>query len=558
MLDGPLSDLEDLEARYGENRVLAMALQEAEDRELRHSFAAQGGLLRFVEHFWPVLEPDTVFLQGWALEAMAAHLEATVDDTYGIRITRLLENVCPGSMKSLLLVFFTAWLWGPKKMPGKRILCMSYSEDNPQRDNRKTINLINSAEYQRLYGSVFKLTKSGEQLIENNKTGFKQAVGIRGGVTGKRADFLLIDDPNNISDGESEPIRDETNRKFKEAVSNRLNDMTKSTIVVIQQRSHQDDVSGMILQEGWPYVHLCIPLLYEAGRHCETPIWEDPRTEDGENYWPERYPEDAVQLAMDMGEFSFAGQFQQRPEPRGGGILKRDYWQDWDPEPNPLTGKRDFPVCDFVVASLDPAYTTKEQNDPSGFGIWGCFQTKDGDRAAILIHAFSRRLELCGPEPQPKPGETYADWKGRTQDEWGLIETVNDLCRRFKVDVLLIENKASGITVTQAMEKLFLRRRYQVQSVDPRGLDKMARVNIVQPVFSGKYIYAPLSKDYAQSVINECATFPRGKHDDQVDQTTQAIYWLRSNGFLIRREEQFMSKEESMKKYKQPPPIYAI
>ena len=215
-------------------------------------------------------------------------------------------------------------------------------------------------------------------------------------------------------------------------------------------------------------------------------------------------------------------------------------------------------MCDFIVASLDPAYKANEQNDPAGFGIWGCFQTKEGDRAVILIDAFSKRLEFCGPEPQPKTGESYADWKERTQDGWGLIETVNDRCKRFKVDVLLIENKASGITVTQAMEKLFLRRSFQVQCIDPRGLDKTARVIRIQPEFSGGYIYAPLSKDYAQSVINECATFPRGKHDDQVDQTTQAIYWLRSNGFLIRREEQFMSKEESMKKYKQPQPIYAI
>lgn len=534
-----------------------MALDEKLARKQRASFAAPGGFLRFIEHHWDVLEPDVPFLKGWALEAMCLHLEATVSPVNGTLITRLLENVCPGSMKSLMLVFFTAWVWGAKDRPGARFLSMSYSEDNPQRDNRKLINLIQSPKYQRLYKHVFKLTKAGEQLVENSRTGSRQSVGIRGSVTGKRADFLLVDDPNNLVEGESDAIREETNRKFREAVVNRLNDMVNSVIVVIQQRAHQDDVSGMILQEGWPYVHLCIPLLFEADRRCKTAIgWCDPRTEDGENYWPDRYPPEAVQQAMDTGDFAFASQYQMRPEPRGGGILKREYWRDWNPEPDPRTGRRAFPQCDFVVASLDPAFTSKEENDPAGFTIWGAFQAPDGTRGAILLDAFREKLDIIGPHQERYSGETDEDYRARTSDQWGLVETVADRCKRFSVDVLLVENKASGLSVIQAMEKLFVRRRYQIQAVDPKRLDKMARVIRVQPEFSGGYVYAPASKDWAQMVINECAIFPRGRHDDLVDSTTQALYWLRTNGFLERREEQFLSKEEAMKKYKTAPALY--
>ncbi len=142
-------------------RLIAKAFDGKLAIQQRKEFAAPGGLLKFVEHFWHVLEPDTKFLKGWALEAMALHLEATVDPVNGVKITRLLENVCPGSMKSLLVVFFTAWVWGAKNRPGERFLCLSYSQENPERDNRKTINLINSPEFQRLYGKVFKLTKAG-------------------------------------------------------------------------------------------------------------------------------------------------------------------------------------------------------------------------------------------------------------------------------------------------------------------------------------------------------------------------------------------------------------
>ena len=542
-------DAADLLDHFGTKRAVALALQEKLDRKLNDEFAAPGGLLRFVEHFWPILEPDTKFLNGWALEAMALHLEATVDPVNGVKITRLLENVCPGSMKSLLLVFFTAWVWGPKGRPGERFLCMSYSQENPERDNRKTINLIQSAEFQRLYGKAFKLTKSGEQLIENDKTGFKQALGIRGSVTGKRASFLLCDDLNNIVDGESEAIRDETNRKFREACTNRLNDMVNSVIVVIQQRNHEDDVSGTILDAGLPYVHLMIPLLFEAPG-CETEIgWRDPRSIEGECYWPERYPPEAVDMARAMGEFAFAGQYQQRPEPRGGGILKRDYWQVWT--------EKAFPECDYILASLDPAFTSKEENDPSGFTIWGCFLTKEGTRAAILLHAFRKKLELCGPLTERWTGETADDYRSRTQPKWGLVETVNDLCKRFHVDQLIVEAKGPGHSVVQTMAKLFANARYGISLVDPKRLDKRARMERVQPEFSAGMIWAP-DKTWSNMVIDECAVAPRGKYDDLTDSTTQAIYHLRCSGFLERKDEQFEKKRAAMSQYKQPAPLYAI
>jgi len=549
----------------GAKRALAVAMNEQLARRERELFAAPGGLLKFVKHFWHVLEPETPFQDGWPLKAMAEHLEAVADG----RITRLLINISPGSMKSLLCsVFFPAWLWGAKDRPAARFLCLSYSEALPQRDNRKTINLINSPAYQRLYGKRVKLVKSGEELLETSATGSKQAAGLTGSVTGRRADICILDDPNNVADIESDAIREKAARIFQEAASNRLNDMTRSAIIVIQQRSHQDDISGIILEGGLPYIHLCIPLLYEPSRHCETEIgWSDPREEDRECFWPERFPDEAIQAAMDLGEFAFAGQYQQRPAPRGGGILRYEYWKCWNPVPNKITGKRDFPVCDFVLASLDPAYTAKQENDPSGFTIWGTFQTEKGERGAILLDAFSKRLELCGPDQPRYLGETDADYRARAQERWGLVETVADRCKRFKVDVLLIENKASGLSVVQAMARLFPRSRFQVQTYDPKGLDKTARVNMVQPVFSGGYIWAPYNveepldpgnKEWARMVIDECAVFPRGRHDDLVDSTSSAINYLRSNGFLDRREEQFISKDEAKRQYKAQPALYNI
>jgi hypothetical protein len=546
---------------------LLEVLEEKERRAAIDLHSGPGGLLHFVRYFWHILEPETEFVEGWALEAIALHLEATEDG----RIKRLLENVPPGAMKSLLSsVFFPAWLWGPKQKPAIRFLCMSYSTENPERDNRKLINLVQSEEYQRLYGDVFTLTKAGEQLIENDRTGFKQAVGMSGSVTGKRADFLILDDPNNVADIESDPIRKSTGTKFREAASNRLNDMVKSVIIVIQQRSHEEDVSGIILSDELPYVHLYIPLLFEEGRRCETEIgWSDPRTEDGECFWPERYPPAAVAEAKRMGDFAFAGQYQQRPEPRGGGIFKREYWQPWAPKID-ASGKQKWPACDYIIASLDPAFTAKQQNDPSALTVWGTFEW-EGERCVMLLQAWRKWLVLHGPTEEREQGETNEQYKARTKPGWGLVEHVTDAIEQFKVDRLLIENKASGIDVNTEMIRLY-RGKCSFELVDPKGLDKIARAYRVQPIFSADQVWAPWVPDdhkdpfasgnwrrWAATAIDEMASFPRGRFSDITDSATQALWWLREHGFLSRRTEQFDKRQRASRQYRTDTgPLYPV
>lgn len=505
--------------------------------------------MKFVAHFWPVIEPYTPLVRGWAMDAIADHLEAVARGD----IIRLLANVPPGSSKSTLCsVFLPLWIWTALDRPGERFLLLSYSSALPERDNRKKLAIMASPEFKRLYGNRFVLTKQGEELIENAKTGFVQAAGILGTVTGRRADIVILDDPNNVADIESERIRESTSINFREAVSNRLNDMERSAIIVIQQRSHEGDISGIILDEGFPYVHLCIPALYEEGRHCTTSIgWSDPRSQIDESFWPERFPNEVLDaLSLEIGEFGFAGQYCQRPEPRGGGILKREYWQHW--------GEKKFPELDFVLASLDPAFTSKQENDPSGFTVWGAFLTDTGHRALILLHAFRKRLELCGPDTTKHFTETYKDFKRRTEHKWGLVENIHDCCLRFHVDHLIVESKGPGHSVVQAMARLFPNPSYTVQLIDPKRLDKTARAIRVQPEFSAGQVWAPTDRAWADMVISECAVAPRGRTDDLFDSTSMAVFWLRSNGFLERREEQFTKREEALKKYKSPSPLYPI
>jgi len=549
--------------QLGAAKAAAYAARQLFVREERARHQRPGGLMAFVRYFWDVLEPDTEFSEGWALDSMALHLEAVADG----RITRLLINVPPGSCKSLMTsVFFPAWIWaaaptkGPggrkaKKKhgrPGCRFLALSYAAALTERDNRRMLLLIQSDKFQEMYGQRFDMVKSGEELLANNKTGFKQASSVRGTVTGARADIVILDDPNSIKEIESQVIRAETGRFFKEALSNRLNHMVKSAIIVVQQRSHEEDVSGVILSEGMPYEHLCIPLLAEVGRVPPTCIgWQDPREEDDECFWPERFPPEAIAEAQAMGDFAFAGQYQQRPEPRGGGIFKREYWNIWDPE----DGR--YPEFDFIVASLDPAYTTKQQNDPSGFVILGVnYDPIDGCRV-FLISAWAKRLVLHGPTMPRLSGESEHAWSLRTQPTWGLVQWLAWSCRRFAVDVLLVESKASGLTVVQELERLMLHREFGIEVINPGLADKETRAHRVQHLLAASMLYCP-DRPWAQAVIDECATFPRGAHDDRVDALTQGLWWLRQTGKLAHRVETAAAERAAAQHRTDQGPLYPV
>lgn len=533
---------------------LAAALRERELRAERARQSAPGGLIHFIRYFWHILEPGRPFLEGWALWAICRHLEAVSDG----RLRRLLINCPPGSAKSLLCnVFWPAWDWSANKRPDRRWLSFSYASHLTQRDNDKMLLLLQSSEFIELWGDKWELREKGKKKISNSRLGFKFASSVGGTVTGERGDIIVLDDPHSVTDGESEAVRESTTLWFQEAMANRLNDMDKSAVVIICQRVHEADVSGVVLAKGLPYEHLCIPMEYEPGNACSTSLgWSDPRTVEGECFFPERFTPDAVAEAKLMGEHVWAGQYQQRPEVRGGGMLKRAWWQTYTPP----EGK--WPLFDHVIASLDPAFTKDTLNDPSGFTIWGAFRQDNGDAGIMLLYAFRKHLELHGGRAEKWKGETDDDFRDRCKDTWGLVEHVHDACKRFHVDHLIIEAKGSGHSVAQEMRRLHGRAAYSIELVDPKGLDKIARVIRIQPMFTEGQIFAPYNpatgvfRNWAQMVIDECAIFPRGKHDDLVDSTTQALYWLRSYGFAVRHSEMFEAKADAERYTRPIEPLY--
>ncbi len=567
--------IESLEAEGTLERAYARALRRAEILDLRAEQSQNpGGLLPFIRHFWHLVEPKRKFVSGWALEAMCSHLEA-VDRG---EIQKLLITVPPGSMKSLLCsVFFPLWQWGPREKPEQRYLNFAYASHLTERDNTRMLQILVTPEWRELWGERhetvvdehtgqkrvfrcgFELVAAGKQKIETSRTGWKVATSVGGVGTGERGDGVLLDDPHSIKDDTSEVVRPETVRWFKEAMSNRLNDMDASFIIVIMQRSHESDVAGTIIDEKMDYVHLNIPMEYEIEQHCVTPIWSDPRTRPGECFWSERFSPRVVEhLKRPSNAHVWNSQYQQRPEPRGGGVIKRAYWQHYAPK----RGK--WPTFEYVLGSLDSAFTEKTENDPCGFTMWGIFQTEDGSWAAMLLTAWRKWLTLGGTKKFPPKRKTqgWADYKAETEEYWGIIQWVRYECARFKSDQLLIENKANGIDIYNECLKHAEHDPWSMTLIDPKSLDKLARLNRVQPLFAENLVYAITDKAYAQLAIDEAAKAPRGKYRDVTDSMTQALWYLRKNGYLehveVMQKRDERKRERAGKKIKGNKPLYGV
>jgi predicted phage terminase large subunit-like protein len=514
----------------------------------------------FIKEAWSIIEPGQPYIHGWHIDFICAHLEAITRGEVredGTPYNRLLVNVPPGTMKSLLIgVFWPAWEWGPQNMPHMRYVCASHSQDLAVRDGLRMRRLIQSEWYQKRWGDRVQLTGDQNQKIkfENTETGFRQAAAA-GSITGSRGDRVIIDDPLSVDDAGSDAVRNSTNTWFLEAVPTRLNNPKTSAIIVIMQRLHEEDVSGIILEKQLGYDHIMLPMRYDPSRAAPTALgYEDPREIDGELLFPQRFPVEVVDRdERAMGPYASAGQFQQTPEPRGGGIIKREWWQLWEHDV--------FPPMDYIIASLDTAYTEKTENDMSALTVWGIFSN---DMIAKPTKMVSRNGTLY--EAAINEGRSYAEQHPKLVliSAWAvrlplheLVSKVAATCKSMRVDLLLIEAKASGISVSQELRRLYGNEDWGVQMINPGAQDKMARLYSVQHLFAEGMVYAP-DRAWADQVITQCAQFPRAKHDDIVDTVSQALRHLRAAGLLTRSAEHLQQIEEGSRAKNTLKPLYDV
>jgi predicted phage terminase large subunit-like protein len=474
---------------------------------------AERRLIEYIELMWDVVEPERPFVRERPLEVVCEHLEAVTSG----EIRKLLINVPPGMTKSLATnVFWPSWEWGPRNMPSMRYVCFSYASPLTERDNDRFRSLVKSEKYQRFWGDRVTLVKDQTTKPTNARTGWKLASSIGGVGTGERGDRALIDDPHNVKESESETVRKETVRWFRESLSSRVNDPGISAFVVIMQRVHEEDVSGTIIAEEFGYDHLCLPMRYDdAYPRCSTSIGFVDTREHGDLLAPKRMPDWWLkEQERELGPYAYAAQYQQQPVPRGGGIIKDDWWQLW---------KEDFyPPFNFILGSFDGAFTEKDENDHSAYTIWGIYEDENGVLKIMLIYAWKVRMALHE-----------------------VVTKIAQTSRKYKVDQIIVENKATGHSVVQEMQRLFRNDKWGFYLFDPKrdgGGDKGARLHACVPTFTNQIVYAP-NKEWAQTVINETAMAPKGKYKDLADTVSQAILYMRNRGLVELRGEQTHSFE---------------
>ncbi|MHA1809339.1 MAG: phage terminase large subunit [Candidatus Heimdallarchaeaceae archaeon] len=310
------------------------------DREMVIAALCKKSLRHMVKYSWDIVV-NKPYYPNWHIDAICDHLEAVTRGD----IRNLIINIPPRHTKSTIVsVVWPAWEW--ISSPQVQWLFSSYTHSLTKRDNVKCRRLIQSAWYQRLFGSSFHLVLDQNEKIkyENNHGGYRLATSVEGAGTGEGGDRLVFDDPNNVRDSESSIVRGNTNIWFGESMLSRRNDPKKSSITVIQQRTHSMDVTGYCLStltEDMDWEHLCLPAFYEGrkkwvytgpgtglkqvDRKPHEPMtsigFEDPRTEIDEVLHPSRAGKKELH-ALVQGAYARAGQLQQRPSPRGGGLFE--------------------------------------------------------------------------------------------------------------------------------------------------------------------------------------------------------------------------------------------
>lgn len=466
--------------------------------------ACERSLVELIKRGWHVLEPGQPYRHGWHIEAIAEHLEAVTSG----EISRLLVNVPPGTMKSMACgVFFPAWEWGPRNLPHMRFMGTSYKDSLAIRDNVKTRRLVTSKWYQDLWGDRFAMIgdQNTKTKFENDRTGFREAMAFNS-MTGSRGDRVLLDDPLSVQMAKSDTERNTANDTFHESLPTRLNNPDTSAIIVIMQRLHEADVSGTILAGDYGYEHLMLPMEFEPERKCYTSIgFEDPRKVDGELLFDARFSRSVVDRDKKiMGSYASAGQFQQRPAPREGGMFHRAWFDSIRAVP---AGTRFCRGWDLAASDeKDSAYT-------AGVKIGAM-----PDGRFVIAHATRGQLLAGGVEKLIK--NTAASDKG-THSGAVMISLPQDPGQAGKAQVNYLVKQLAGYNVRKS----------------PESGDKITRAEPLSAQAEAGNVVILRTGDSAadawiEPYLDELCIFPNGKFKDQTDASSRAF-----NELATRKKE---------------------
>lgn len=476
----------------------ALSDPEAAIVELDRHIVAQDGLSSFIPLGWHLIEgASTPYVSNWHIDAICEHLMGVSAG----HIKRLAIAVPPRHMKSVSVsVTWPAFDWIDR--PWRRFLYASYAHALSIRDSVRCRRILASDWYRKRWGESHNLTEDQNTKIrfDNDKSGFRLSTSVTGMLTGEGADVIVVDDAHNVLEAESEKKRNRVLEWWDEAMSSRLNDQKTGAYVLIQQRVHERDLLGHVMSkesEDWTY--LCLPAEFEPDHPHRW--FRDPRKETGELLWPAHVPRKELdRLKARLGIYAAAGQLQQRPSPREGGIFKRSWFPIVEVAPHDTRWVRgwDLAGSEKKLIKSDPDYTAsvKVGWSPSA-------------QRWIIGHA-----ERFREEPH---------------------EVENRMLRRAEADgtqvPIQLPQDPGAAGKMWAQRLLVVLNRFSTYA-DPVTGDKLARAMGWAGRAGAKMVWI-LKGDWNDDFLTELTSFPTGGHDDQVDAASSAFDRLVNNTFGI-------------------------
>jgi predicted phage terminase large subunit-like protein len=464
----------------------------------------------FVLKVFKEVSPNSNYLDNWHIDVICHELMNTLEG----KQKRLIINIPPRYMKSIICsVAFPAFILGHN--PKASIIAVSYSDELASKLALDCKKIIESPWYQDVFpGARLSKNKKSTNDFEMTKGGGRYATSVNGTLTGRGADYIVIDDPIKPMDALSDLIREKTNDWYGSTLYSRLNNKNEGKILVIMQRLHDEDFTGYLLETDPSFKHVKMPAIAE-----EDEIWtvqdrisnkeKTFKRERNKPLHPER--EDLTKLYQSkeyMGEFNFAGQYQQNPMPREGGVIKKNWLQFYDEAELFKSIENAEIKVDCIVQSWDTASKIKEHND---FSV--CITVlRDTNDVNYLLKVYRDRLKF--PELIRKIAQKY--------------ETAKEKYKRSIV--ILIEDQASGTSLIQALR--------QDHKIYPVGIkpeyDKETRLMAVSHLIeNGNCLFPSNKPHWWLDFENELLRFPRGKHDDQCDALSQVLQHKTYNSIPI-------------------------
>jgi len=437
--------------------------------------------LSFVKHVWPE------FIEGAHHKEIAEKFNQIAQG----KIKRLIINMPPRHTKSEFASFLLpAWMVGRK--PDLKIIQTTHTTELAIRFGRKAKTLMDDPIYKQVFQTRLREDSQAAGKWETAQGGEYYAAGVGSAITGRGADLLIIDDPHSEQDALNMTSMERAYEWYTSGPRQRL--QPGGAIVLVMTRWNMKDLTGMLLKsqkelksDHWELIEF--PAILPSGKA----VWPE--------YWNIKELE-GVKASLSIGKWN--AQWMQNPTAEEGSLIKREWWRKWD---------RDYiPKLSHVIQSYDTAFLKKETADYSAITTWGVFhESDDAAPNLILLDALKERLEF--PELRKKAKEQYDYWKPES---------------------VVVEAKASGLPLTYELRKMGIP---VINYTPSKGNDKHARVNAVAPLFESGQIWAPDEK-FAEEVIEECASFPYGDHDDLVDSMTQAVMRFRQGGFIGHPEDE--------------------